>query len=261
MPMRNPTFNPFPKYLQIRDSLIRRLRTTYAPGDRFPTEHELREEFGVSRETIREALLGLERQGLISRRQGQGTFVEKMPDFPMEQRYTGLVEDFTELGFATESKVLKSAPTVAPLYVTKAMGLPADQAVHQILRLRYLDGEPLALHDTYITTEMAAALSARKSDLEHTTLVDQVSKLIGRPVEEEFQGIDAAVADAQASSRLGVPIGSPLLVIRRVFEVESGGQPMFFESYFRSDRYFYTVQLAQPKKPVRKKPSKQAPKS
>ena len=243
--MKNPSFNPFPKYLQIRDSLVRRLRTSYAPGDRLPTEHELRDEFGVSRETIREALAGLEKQGLIRRRQGQGTFVVKTPDWPMESRFTGLVEDFTELGFATESVVLKSAPTHAPRYVANSLGLPDETVLHQILRLRYLDGEPFALHDSFIPTDIAEELAALELDLGHTTLMEEISRLIGRPIEEDFQGIDAAVADVRTSARLGVPIGAPILVIRRVFEVETSRPPVFFESHFRSDRYFYTVQLSQ----------------
>ena len=53
--MNKLQFNPFPKYLQIRDALIRRMGSEYAVGDQLPTEHALCEEFSVSRETIREA--------------------------------------------------------------------------------------------------------------------------------------------------------------------------------------------------------------
>lgn len=255
--MNELLFNPFPKYLQIRDMLIRRMGREYSVGRQLPTEHALCEEFGVSRETIREALAGLEEQGLIRRRRGQGTFLAKLPEHTVESRYTGLVEDFTELGFATESRVLESGPALAPHYVTSAMRLPADEMLHRIVRVRYIDGDTLALHDSYLPMEVAAELV--NLDLGHTTLFDEISHSLGRPLQEDFQSIDAAVADAVVSTRLGIAFGAPLLVIRRVFGVISEGPPLFFESHFRSDRYFYSVQLSQPpsrRTSGRKPPSK-----
>lgn len=47
----------------------------YADGERLPAERQLASGFGVSRGTIRQGLLELERMGLVSRRGGSGTFV------------------------------------------------------------------------------------------------------------------------------------------------------------------------------------------
>jgi len=254
--MNKLNFNPFPKYLQIRDALIRRMGGEYAVGHQLPTEHALCDEFGVSRETIREALAGLEERGLIRRHRGQGTFLERLPENPPESRYTGLVEDFTELGFATESEVLESGPALPPPYVCSAMRVPQGEMLYRILRLRHLDGETLALHDSFLPIDVAEELV--DLDLGHTTLFEEISKSLGRPLQEDFQGIDAEVADAVTSTRLKVAFGSPLLVIRRVFGVVSEGPPLFFESRFRSDRYYYTVQLAEApsrRGSVRKKPA------
>lgn len=243
--MTKPLFNPFPKYLQVRDALIRRIGSAYMPGTQLPTEHVLCKEFGVSRETIREALAGLEEQGLIYRQRGRGTFVKKLPEHNSETRLTGLVEGFTELGFATESSVLEAAPVLPPRYVAAAMRVKDSQKLYRILRLRYLEGDTFALHDAFLPMEVANGLLS--ADLEHTTLFEEISRTLGCSLQEDFQSIDAAVADADASARLKIPMGAPLLIIRRVFGVESKGAhpPLFFESAFRSDRYYYTVQLKQ----------------
>ena len=69
---------PAPIAEQIFKILRQRIRKgIYSPGERMPTERELCEEFGVSRTTIRVATGSLISNGLIKRRQGDGTFVGK----------------------------------------------------------------------------------------------------------------------------------------------------------------------------------------
>src|SRR6266849_5622326 len=51
----------------------------YAPGDRLPSERELADDFGVSRPTIRDAMIALEFQGLVEARQGSGVYVRAAP--------------------------------------------------------------------------------------------------------------------------------------------------------------------------------------
>ena len=70
-------FHPYPKYLQIADILRHRVLTQMRPGDRIVSEVELGIQFGVSRETIRQGLAPLEREGLITRTRGRGSFVAK----------------------------------------------------------------------------------------------------------------------------------------------------------------------------------------
>lgn len=48
----------------------------YAPGDRIPSEHELKERFNVSRNTIRAALNRMNALGIIETRQGDGTYLK-----------------------------------------------------------------------------------------------------------------------------------------------------------------------------------------
>jgi GntR family hexuronate regulon transcriptional repressor len=47
----------------------------YGPGDKLPSERELADDFGVSRPTIRDAMIALEFQGLVEARQGSGVYV------------------------------------------------------------------------------------------------------------------------------------------------------------------------------------------
>ena len=65
-----------PKYQRIAEWLQQKIADgTYGPGDKLPSEQELREQFDVSRQTVRSALAVLEEEGLIYGRQGSGSFV------------------------------------------------------------------------------------------------------------------------------------------------------------------------------------------
>lgn len=69
------------RYVSIGRDLIEQLKTSkYQVGDRLPTERDIAEQFGVSRTTIRDAIIMLELQGLVDVRKGSGVYVISLPD-------------------------------------------------------------------------------------------------------------------------------------------------------------------------------------
>ncbi|MBN1250191.1 MAG: GntR family transcriptional regulator [Anaerolineae bacterium] len=70
--------DPLPRYYQVYASLLERLRAQeFAPGEALPSERQLVQDYGVSRITISKALDLLEREEVIERQQGRGTFVRE----------------------------------------------------------------------------------------------------------------------------------------------------------------------------------------
>ena len=68
------------KPAKLSDQIVQQLEHmllegSFAPGQKLPTERELAAQFDVSRPSLREALQKLEAKGLVSRKQGGGTFV------------------------------------------------------------------------------------------------------------------------------------------------------------------------------------------
>ncbi len=233
--------NPFPKYLQIRQLLTRRLQQKFRPGDPFPSDKELMAEFGVSRETVRLALDGLAEEGWISRHRGQGTFVREMPrPAHSEPRITGFAEHLAELHADTDVKVLEKGAVHVPADVAQRMELPGDSMQYRFVRVRHFEGAPLSYVETFVPIDIGERLA--RLDLRHTSIMTELRTTLKVTFAELTQTIDAVAADADVAQALGIPVGAPLLLINRLLHLDHE-RPMLFRSHFRSDRYFYTVQL------------------
>ncbi|MDQ0338626.1 GntR family transcriptional regulator of arabinose operon [Caldalkalibacillus uzonensis] len=67
-----------PKYLQLKQEILSWIHTgRLKPGDQMPTEHDIADQFGMSRQTVRQTLGVLEQEGWLKRIQGKGTFVSQ----------------------------------------------------------------------------------------------------------------------------------------------------------------------------------------
>lgn len=65
-----------PKYVQLAEWIRQKIREDgLEKGDRFYTEHAITEIFGVSRQTVRQAINILINEGVLESRQGSGTYI------------------------------------------------------------------------------------------------------------------------------------------------------------------------------------------
>lgn len=77
-----------PKYIIIKNLLIKNIETdVYINGEKIPSEKELREQFNVSRHTIRQAISELVNEGYLVKHQGSGTFVSDL--YKNKQSFNG----------------------------------------------------------------------------------------------------------------------------------------------------------------------------
>lgn len=198
-------------------------------------------EFGVSRETVRDALQVLEAEGLISRRRGQGTFVSKLPRPRVERRLTGLTEDFSALNLDTEARILEHGSVVPPDVVAEIMTPPPSGPVYRIARLRFFSKGHFAHHEAFLPLALGAKVAQR--DLTRTSVTRELRESLGVSVREEDQRIEAVAAGAELGRLLRVPITAPLLCVTRHFLDEHNATAVVFRSHFRADRYYYTVKV------------------
>jgi GntR family transcriptional regulator len=104
-------------------------------GEQIPTEMALSDQFGVSRETIRKSLKRLEQRDIFRRCPRVGMLLVRRPEVSVDQRLTGPIEEFAELGTATTVKLVGRRFVRAPADVATALGLAAGERVYELKRI------------------------------------------------------------------------------------------------------------------------------
>ena len=133
---------------QVEDLLRGRIREgIYAPGERLPSESELSEELGVSRATVRTVLAKLAVNGLILRKQGDGTYVNARVE--KISAHLGNVWDFICLiesnGFSPSIQVISKEIRLATEKEAELLSVEPGEQLLSLQRLFRADDKPVIL--------------------------------------------------------------------------------------------------------------------
>jgi GntR family transcriptional regulator len=144
-----------PLYYQLRETLRNRIVSgDFVPGDKLPTEEELREEFEVSLITVRRALSDLTREGLLERIPGKGTFVQRLGVERDLGQLTSFSQEMERRKLVPSNQVMRAGPVKAPQRIIEALQLEDKSApVFCLERIRMIDDTPLMLEVAYLPAE------------------------------------------------------------------------------------------------------------
>lgn len=201
-----------PLWQQVLTDLERRI----AEGeivDRFPTDRELVDEYAVSRHTVREAVQRLRARGLVERHRGRGSFVR--PDQlqqPVGTLYS-LFRAVEDQGLEQRSEVVRF-DEVRDEAVARRLGRRRDARLVRIERLRFADGQPLALDSVWLPASIGRAL--QDVDLTHTSLYEQLSARAGVRVTAVDETLEPVVPDPDARALLALEDGEALFRVQRL---------------------------------------------
>src|ERR1700712_4140521 len=103
----------------LRDAIA---RGDYQPGDRLPSERVLASQHRAARNTAREAIAQLRREGLVTAEHGRGVFVRKKPRWMRfgRHRYSATMRATNDLGpFGSEAAAQGKTPRVEVPSITR----------------------------------------------------------------------------------------------------------------------------------------------
>ncbi|MEC9368496.1 MAG: GntR family transcriptional regulator [Pseudomonadota bacterium] len=199
-------------YAQVANVIRQRIRSgQWGAGSQIPVLGVLEKEFGVARVTLRQALNLLENEGLIWRRQGRGTFVSDTagPEWcrmetSRDQLIHSLEGNWVRL---IDVDGAESAPRL-----DAGDGEPAN-AYRHMRRLHGKGNFPYAVVDMHLDK----ALYERAPDrFDRQMIIPVLERLPGFSIGEIRQTLTIGTADREVAEHLGVAIGSPIGIMRRL---------------------------------------------
>lgn len=208
-----------PKYIAISRAIASAIvERELVAGESLPSQKDLAESFGVTVMTVRQAIQVLTEQGLLSAEQGKGTYVSGQPYRLPLGPLSSFASQIEASGRTLRTEVLGyAAIEVSPLEQHR-MGLATSQAF-ELVRLRFVDGEPLVLQTSLLPHDIGIKLDV--DQLKSRSLYELLHSDLGIHIDRATETVQTAILDAESAGLLEKKEGDvALLSARLTFSVD-----------------------------------------
>lgn len=230
-----------PRYLQIRDELMRRICIrTWTEGQALPAEDRLATEFAVSLGTMRKALEALVADGIVERIHGRGTFVSRAFERISMLRYVGysFAQSQQVPDTATHRiEVLKDAEEA-----TQRLGLRASEKLLYLHRTRSIQGEVLLSEHIWLPHSRFAKLESHLARHEAPLLYPLYDALCGVLVAKAADVLTVQPLPAVDAQLFKLRAGTAGVRIERCMTEHAGRTIEWRMSYVSAARFCYAVE-------------------
>lgn len=225
------------KYEAIAQELREKIHSgEYRSGEQLPLEKEMCDHYGVSRITIRRAVDELVKNGLVIKRRGAGTFVKSLKKSDVKE----LSEAGQFLGFAATyagkkvtTKVLRFDIVHPDKMTAGKLRLTEDDFVYDIVRVRFVDGEPIVIEYTKMPIELIPRV--KMSVLEHS-IYQYIEKDLGLKIQSAHRTVRAVMPTEREKQELGIEGELPLLEVTQTAFLDDGRPFEYSISRHRGDK-------------------------
>lgn len=222
------------------EELIRKLidKPEYRDGQYLPKEVDLSEQLKISRNTLRQAINTLVTEGLLTRKKGVGTRVEKKKIFTGVNNWLSFSEEMRVLGIEIHNFELQIFRHEVSSDVAAFFNIGVGTKVTRLERLRGRKEHPFV----YFISEFNPQIPLSASENFNRPLYEILETDYGIVAITSKEEISAAAADAFIASKLEIKQGEPILIRKRyVYDVNNN--PIEYNiGCYRADSFTYTIE-------------------
>lgn len=224
--------NPTPLYYQLQEILREKIECgVWKPGETIPTEMEIVDHYGISRSTVRQAILGLVNDGYVRREKSKGTIVISAAD---RKRVIGSLMSFTAemdmKGIQHYSRILNQSVEPADAILAAKLELQTDADVYYLKRIRYINDRPFLLDEHFIPYYLVPEIVDRYR--ENTSLYALLQETYHLNLSHGQITFETVLPpSAEASGYLKVNPSTSLILAERIVYSESDVALDYFKAY------------------------------
>ncbi|MFO7922888.1 MAG: GntR family transcriptional regulator [Bacteroidales bacterium] len=208
------SYKNIPQHRRLYEILRKHINDgVYREGDLLPSENDLCSVYGLTRPTVRQALAALVQDGYISRHQGKGSIVRKMPQGIGILSVSGTTTALKNKNLKTD--IIKE-PHIIPWpdnFMFGLSDLEIESGCIHMTRLRLLDDKPIFYDISYIPAINLPRFTART--FRNRSLFDILRNAYRVEIKGGEQRIRAIMADREISGYLKIKTGHPVLHLER----------------------------------------------
>jgi len=234
--------NVVPLYYQLMQHIKDQIeKGILKENDKIPAERELCERYNVSRMTVRQALDELVREGVIYRKRGVGTFVAKPKVNQELSKVMSFTEDMLSRNMKPGSKTLKMVVVPAPKNVAEQLKIEEGEDVIELYRLRLADNEPMAVERSFLLYNKAYRIL--EESIDNKSLYVVLREKCNLNIIWAREIIEIEYSNREIAELLGIKQNSPVFLRKRTSFLSDDSPIEYVESYYRADRYKFSVVL------------------
>jgi GntR family transcriptional regulator len=234
--------SPIPLYYQLKEILLEKIRNgEIGKEGTLPSEETLCKEYSVSRGTVRKAIAELEKEGYVVSEQGKGVFLVK-PKFEQSLlRFYSIGREMQSRDEDFHTRVISKEISKPTRGIQEALGVREDEDLNKIVRVRYLDNEPVIIENIFIPIRVCPDLL--EEDLESVPLYDILENKYNLKILKVKETLEPVVLRKEEAKLLECKVGLPAFLVERVTYLIDGSLVELRKSVIRGDRFKFTTEL------------------
>jgi GntR family transcriptional regulator len=228
--------SPVPAHARIERWLTDHIgRGDLVSGDRLPPEGQFAAMLGVSRMTLRQALASLETLGTVVRKPGRsgGTFVDEPKILCDLTGLAGFTEQMRRVNVRAGARMVGATTRPASHAVASGLSIERGAPVHEVVRIRTANREPLALERAYFPASVFPDLVERRLT---GSIYALLTKVYGQQPATAAESLEAVIATPEEARMLHIEPNAPLMQIERTAYTAAGLAVEYARDLFRPDR-------------------------
>jgi GntR family transcriptional regulator len=214
-PARTPLYQRCQAHLRGRIE-----RGEFAVDQPLPTEEQLCRAYRVSRITVRRALSELIQLGLVSRRQGSGTFVTPPQPYAKSLSLVGPLDSVMGFARGVTHEIRARRRTGLPAALARTFGMARSRV--ERIDVLYSRGAPFAYTAIFVPLDVGNTLSDTALGARDASIFHLIAERSRAAVAHVDQRIDAVAPPHGIAAALGIKHARPVLQAQRAYVSRDG---------------------------------------